>query len=537
MRWWWAGLADLRRISQTTLFSWWSLLLPAFLAVALTFIFIFRGTPEDAFSTFIFFSTLYFFWIGLFLSCRTINESIETGEWSYWVLGTRRSIRSYLCMQALYQIAIVLLMALVFDATLALLVHWGAGWWTDALVSSYFGPIADNVQSPKLMAIFLGDERTLCMRDSSHVVRFWFVWRFIVYHWLGLLMAGVSGVIVGLLLSACFRKPIQSITGAVCVVMVSIVVSFTSLDATRTAADQDNDRLTLSREDSQPPLFLPLYYIVQTACNTPQSFGQVVCPPVTYYSGSKESTIHLVQTPRPLRTWTTAFRIAQGLSYLLPQRYFFNIAHVTVARYGVLSRGAAWDASGNAWEGETPCGHGGTCPCVYCVGIAPKENFNPFAAWTPEEVERMRLMCAALDKHKAAERPRILRFCATLFEPGTMNQKGGWLDLYEPPDLASLSKLCDCFAYPDADALRKLPLYTEEEQALFAECVDIVRRHIRHAREREREALLRVWAKTAWLEAGGCIGALILWGLLFGGAMLLAKGCGAKFVHRFHSLR
>ena len=90
---------DLRRIWVTTRLSVCDFLVPLLLASALVFIFIFRGTPEDAFSTFIFFSTLYFFWTGLFATCQIVNGAIESGEWAYWVLGTRRSIKTYLVAQ------------------------------------------------------------------------------------------------------------------------------------------------------------------------------------------------------------------------------------------------------------------------------------------------------------------------------------------------------------------------------------------------------------------------------------------------------
>lgn len=60
----------------------------------------FLGTTnysESALDRFLFFSTLYCFWIGLFNSCQSISKTLETGEWSYWVLGLHQSRFRYLC--------------------------------------------------------------------------------------------------------------------------------------------------------------------------------------------------------------------------------------------------------------------------------------------------------------------------------------------------------------------------------------------------------------------------------------------------------
>lgn len=40
---------------------------------------------------FLYFSTLYAFWIGLFGACQAINSEMKSGEWCYWVLGMERN--------------------------------------------------------------------------------------------------------------------------------------------------------------------------------------------------------------------------------------------------------------------------------------------------------------------------------------------------------------------------------------------------------------------------------------------------------------
>lgn len=533
---------DLRRIWVTTRLSLCDFLVPLLLASALVFIFIFRGTPEDAFSTFIFFSTLYFFWTGLFATCQIVNGAIESGEWAYWVLGTRRSIKTYLVAQTIYQALLMLLITVVFCATLLCLCWIGRGYWTDALVNPYIGPETYDVICPKALALFLGDETAGKLAETEALVRWGILGRFVFYHGVGLFCAGFAGIVIGLILSGSFRKPIHSITMAIFVVMVTIVVSFTSLNATRLGDRQDNP-LSLS-EHSRPPLFLPVLYAWQEHAVQGRSFWDIVAPPVEYPAPQRylenDPSVVLKTTDRPLllhsRGGRGIFSVLHALSFLSPQRYFFNIAHVTVPRYGYLSRGDAW--GGKPWGGgddganaenvaKNPCTRrekGVYCPCVYCLRLVPHASFNPFRFLTDEDWQRMQEVQARLsgypgirdDYAQVHERyskwdPPASRAAAAVSAPD--RQAVCWLDDYEPRWRSGNDYSCipDCFKDPKTYFGVDLDDLKEDDRRLALETLERVRASIRQSRAEELQILYNLWWDTMVGELLALLGSLVLW--------------------------
>lgn len=133
---------------------------PALVAIALSLIFVLRGFPEKTVSNFIFFSTLYLFWLGLFNSCTVINGAKESGEWSYWVLGLRqgRGTRiSYVNALLLLHILQIVISAIVFCSVVALTLFFYQSYWAHALgggwALSKYG-LADPDKIPAIYTYF-----------------------------------------------------------------------------------------------------------------------------------------------------------------------------------------------------------------------------------------------------------------------------------------------------------------------------------------------------------------------------------------------
>ena len=539
---------DLRRIWVTTRLSAWDLIVPVLLAGALVFIFIFRGTPEDAFSTFIFFSTLYFFWTGLFATCQIVNGAIESGEWAYWVLGTRRAIKTYLVAQVIYQAFLMLLITVAFCATLLLLCWVGRGYWTDALVNPYIGPETYDVICPKELALFLGDETAGKLAETEALVRWGILARFVLFHGVGLFCAGFAGIVIGLILSGTFRKPLHSITAAIFMVMVTIVVSFTSLNATRLDDGQDNP-LSLS-DHSRPPLFLPVLYAWQEHAVQGRPFWDIVAPPVEYPAPQRyleNDPIAVLKTvDRPLLSHSLGgrgiFSWLHAVSFFLPQRYFFNISHVTVPRYGYLSRGGAW--GGMAWGGgdeganaenvtKNPCTRredGVYCPCVYCLQLVPHASFNPFRFLTDEDWQRLQEVQARLGyypgirydyaqihvRYSKWDTPKN-RATADALAPD--RQAVCWLDDYEPRWKSGMgsaySCIPDCFKDSETYFGVDLDELEEDDRRLALETLERVRASIRQSRAEELEILYGLWWKTVGGEFLALLCSMALWIVIY----------------------
>ena len=95
-----------------------AIVIPILVAVLVWLAFLFQECPSEDFDRFVFFSTLYCFWVGLFNACQTLNGTVESGEWSYWVLGFRRSFLRYFTANVLSASAGTLVQVSVFFAVL-----------------------------------------------------------------------------------------------------------------------------------------------------------------------------------------------------------------------------------------------------------------------------------------------------------------------------------------------------------------------------------------------------------------------------------
>ena len=112
-----------RRVSGNVKSVLLELVVQPLVVAALVFIaFLNRDKVDPYRLNFLYFSTLYAFWVGLFGSCQAINSEVRSGEWCYWVLGMGRNRTTHVfaigisCLLfALVQCAVFLLAVVILS--------------------------------------------------------------------------------------------------------------------------------------------------------------------------------------------------------------------------------------------------------------------------------------------------------------------------------------------------------------------------------------------------------------------------------------
>lgn len=368
MKFWSDFRTDWRRVSNMVregVFGKFQMILfPPFIAFILFKMFIDRGYPQDAFGQFVFFSTIYLFWVGISQTWQAVNGAVESGEWNYWILGIRRERRSYLRALFAYYIVRTLWVALLFVFSVAVfyvLCPWG---WAYALVSPYcevesaLGRIIHSEVVVKAFGCGEGTELLPGMRLNVTFMLWWFV-----SFGVGLWMAAISGVCIGLSCSTVTRKPRKSVFLAVFILMVVMANSFVSLRATRSG---NFDKPWREAFETGVPTYLPVYFAWQDRLHDRLAgYRQWRCG--TSGANWSEQTV-----PSPSAKW------CERMSFLSPQRYFFNIAHLCVPRLGYLSRGERENLDNLQRINECTrreFRHPKNCGCVFCLGIVPLKPF------------------------------------------------------------------------------------------------------------------------------------------------------------------
>ncbi len=354
------------------------IVLPAVVAFALVVIFISRGFPQDTISSFIFFSTLYLFWSGLFIACRSVNGAVESGEWTYWVLGTRRTIGSYVWALVVYRTLQVLLVCFVFIAVVWGTTQYWSGYWTIAVTGPYLMPSSvsnGSFEAWDTIVTLFTDGVPGASLNLSHTLSSFAKWYFLGYFSLGLVLAGISGVFLGLFFSVLFKRSLQSVSFSVGFIMLITILSFVSMRPTRInltepkIPNNQGKELPSTEARFQSPCFLPVFY--------EWKLGPDRCLSVIYDELRETETYGSTTRACRLSKWM------QAISHLFPQRYFFNIAHTAVPRLGYLSRGDISDTKREGIEKGKVAGDGGAvcqrkakgyhCWCVFCLGLVPSE--------------------------------------------------------------------------------------------------------------------------------------------------------------------
>ena len=111
-----------RRVSGNAKSVWLELVLQPLVVAALVFIAFLNREDVDPYRlNFLYFSTLYAFWVGLFGSCQAINSEVRSGEWCYWVLGMGRNRTTHVLAIGTSCLLFAFIQCLVFLVAIATL--------------------------------------------------------------------------------------------------------------------------------------------------------------------------------------------------------------------------------------------------------------------------------------------------------------------------------------------------------------------------------------------------------------------------------
>ncbi len=230
---------------------------------------------------FIFFTTLYSFWIGLFSGSQLVNVEVKSGEWAYWVLGFNRSAILHLFSLALSSIVLAFIQFFMMSFTLAV-IDICVG--NDVLHSAYLN-----------RSEFESGIRIL---TSLSFVKIWLP---LLILFLSSILASISGVGVGLLFSCIFTEPGNSIKAAIAFVVFVLLSSHTVIK---------------SSEDKSK--YSPIYVSMNsTHCELAVT---------THFKSQKRDSKN--QTGICVGILKYGPFILEDLSYLHPQRYFFNVGRL-----------------------------------------------------------------------------------------------------------------------------------------------------------------------------------------------------------------
>lgn len=219
---------------------------------------------------FIFFSTIYAFWIGIFNSCQIVNGAVSSGEWNYWTLALRRPFFSYIFANALVSFILSLVQITVFAGTVLLFTMLRG---EDSLFNVF-------VTQSQLPVYFI--EKVAGMPAVVVVAVLFFS---------SLLVGALAGAGLGTLISCVAKDTLGALKLAVGLVVISMVSSTAVLKS-------DGSALPVA-----PPLYLKL------VCPAP-----FLSTPKTFASTKPHAGF-----------WP---HLLEDMSLMLPQRYFFNIGRV-----------------------------------------------------------------------------------------------------------------------------------------------------------------------------------------------------------------
>ncbi len=235
---------------------------------------------------FIYFSTLYAFWIGLFGSCQAINSEVRSGEWCYWVLGMGRNRTTHVLAIWTSCFLFAFVQCLFFLFVIVVLSEWSPGVGSEGTGKfNHFTDMFVRIPHP--------DGSASSSIDPIYQMN-GVLWYVLTAQWgslsptlfassiftLSLFSALVAGTFVGLLFGSSFKEPATSLNMAVGFVVLLGMISFCGL---RGDGEKEIDTS-----------FAPLREVV---------------------SGNKYFTTNIIP--------------AAKISYILPQRYFFNIGRMT----------------------------------------------------------------------------------------------------------------------------------------------------------------------------------------------------------------
>lgn len=284
------------------------LAIPFLVALMLTLSYLSRDTVSDHRTSFVYFSTLYAFWCGLFGSCQAFNGEVASGEWSYWVLGQRRPLLPHLLSHFAIGIMCALLQVVVcaaFVVALSLVLKNDGGTLIKKLTDmlSHDGDYGLNGYWTFLNAGATGA----------------YYWALIKYLLMGLAAALISGTCLGLLISAVFRNPQTSLSASVCVIVACTVLSQTSLKGEGNGCSGTRD-------------FAPASLVWR-------QYAQCRADKVPYARYKKKNL-----------TFFADGGAVELASWFLPQRFFFNLGRIPFLDLNSDAFDREWCDSKTLWR-------------------------------------------------------------------------------------------------------------------------------------------------------------------------------------------
>ena len=280
-----------RRVSGNVKSVLLELVFQPFVVAALVFIaFLNRDKVDPYRLNFLYFSTLYAFWVGLFGSCQAINSEVRSGEWCYWVLGMGRNRTTHVLAIGTSCLLFAFVQCLVFLVAVAALSGIaGVDFCHCPCREAPFNHFVDMfVSIPNGKA----SVDPICQMNCA-------LWYVLSAAWgsfgpaafatgifgLSLLSALISGTCFGLFFGSFFREPSTSLNMAVGFVVLLGMVSLCGLRG--------------DGSEKVDALFAPLHdgATVRATMNR-ENFASNAVP-------------------------------AAAISYVLPQRYFFIIGRTT----------------------------------------------------------------------------------------------------------------------------------------------------------------------------------------------------------------
>lgn len=243
-------------------------LIPALVGLIVFAAFLARsGTNPERF---VFFGTIYAFWVGIFNSCQIANGAVASGEWNYWVLAQRRSFFGYIFANAFVSLFLSLLQVVVFAGAVLLFT---SAYGKDSLYNVF-------ITQSQLQPFFI--EHVAGVPPNALISLLLFS---------SLALAAFAGVGLGILVSCSTKDTLTALKVAVGIVVVSMVSSTTVLKSSQRSMPVS------------PPLYLKF--------NSPAPFSSALA---TFSSTQSNAGF-----------WP---HLLEDMSFALPQRYFFNIGRV-----------------------------------------------------------------------------------------------------------------------------------------------------------------------------------------------------------------
>lgn len=323
--------------------------LPFMVAFVMVSSFLARSAPDAQGEAFLFFGTIYAFWCGLFGTCQAFNGEVNSGEWSYWMLGLHRSVvRHYIAhfvagfLFALIQVMVSLLFLWCFWEIGAIIKPLGfvfvapdyGGSFINQFGSMLKGGTAYNLQglnaAMNAANSAVGNDNVLWFAMCSE------------FYLAAVTMAVASGVAIGLLVSAICPTPHVSQNVAVLLIVACCICSHTGT-------------VGFGGESRSEREFAPIDLIIRQKGAQYQE--------AKTYEG-------LPYAKRRQTQWKDGGAVEQ-LSFVLPQRYFFNIARMPCLK---LESSLGYDDACRLWHNpERLAEHSRKapdfCKCPVCIGL------------------------------------------------------------------------------------------------------------------------------------------------------------------------